>query len=219
MKICRVVIIAKAPLAGMCKTRLIPALGADGAAALAAQMLHRAVRTAIGAQLGSVELCAAPSAAHPVWQTLGLTAALDWSDQGEGDLGQRMARAAERTLARGEHLILVGSDCPTLTAAHLRDAAQALRDGKAALIPTFDGGYALLGLAKMQAALFTDMPWSTSVVARITLERLAQTGMPVHIGPTLHDIDEPADLVHLPPDFSRLVKDTESHIAQDLHDA
>ena len=201
-------IIAKAPLAGMCKTRLIPALGADGAAALAAQMLHRSVRTAIGAQLGPVELCAAPNAAHPVWRTLGLPKALDWSDQGEGDLGQRMARAAERTLARGEHLILVGSDCPTLTAAHLRDAAHALRNGETALIPAFDGGYALLGLATMQAALFTDIAWSTANVARITLERLAQTGVPVHIGPTLHDIDEPADLAHLPPDLASSFKDT-----------
>ncbi|MBY0409641.1 MAG: TIGR04282 family arsenosugar biosynthesis glycosyltransferase [Burkholderiaceae bacterium] len=198
MTLCRTVIIAKAPVAGYCKTRLIPALGPDGAAQLAAQMLKHTVRTAIAAQLGPVELCAAPHAAHPLWATLELPASLGWSDQGEGDLGQRMARAAQRTLARGEHLLLIGSDCPVLTAKHLRDAAGALQPGTAALIPTFDGGYALLGLASMQPHLFTDMPWSTADVARITLDRLAQVGVQVHLSAKVHDVDTPADLDHLP---------------------
>lgn len=198
---CRIVIIAKAPVPGTCKTRLVPALGPEGAAALATTMLRHTVQTALDAQLGPVELCAAPTAAHPRWAELRLPAELHWSDQGEGDLGQRMARAAERTVARGEHVLLVGSDCPALTKAHLQDAASALKQGDTALIPTFDGGYALLGLAVMQPQLFTGMPWSTAEVASITVARIAKAGLRVTIGPTLHDIDEPEDLVHLPADL------------------
>lgn len=213
MMVCRIVIIAKAPQAGTCKTRLIPALGADGAAALAAKMLRHTVQTAITAQLGPVELCAAPSAAHPLWGQLHFPSELHWSDQGEGDLGQRMARAAERTLASGEPLLLIGSDCPALTAAHLQDAAGGLQYADASLFPTVDGGYALLGLTKMQPELFNDMPWSTAVVARLTLARLAAARLRVHIGPTLHDIDEPEDLAHLPAEFV----DTEPLATQDFH--
>ncbi len=211
---CRIVIIAKAPLAGFCKTRLIPALGRDGAAALALRMLRHTVHTALSAELGSVEVCAAPSATHPLWAALQLPAALNWSNQGEGDLGERMARAAERTLASGDHLLLIGSDCPAITALHLRGAASALQRGEASLIPTFDGGYALLGLATMESGLFTDMPWSTADVANITLARLARAGMPVHIGPTLHDIDEPSDLAQLPVGLGGV----DSLTAQDFHD-
>ena len=213
MTACRIVIIAKAPLAGTCKTRLIPALGPDGAAALAATMLRHTVQTAIAAQLGPVELCAAPNAEHPLWGQLRLPLQLHWSDQGEGDLGQRMARAAERTVARGEHLLLIGSDCPAITAVHLQDAASSLHRGDAALIPTFDGGYALLGLASMQPALFTGMPWSTADVARLTLERMAAAGLRVHLGPTLYDIDDPEDLAHLPGGFIH----SESLTTQDIH--
>ena len=199
---CRIVIIAKAPLPGYCKTRLIPALGPEGAAALATGMLRRTVQTALDACIGPVEVCAAPTAAHPLWTSLQLPAALHWSDQGQGDLGQRMEHAARRTLARKEHVVLIGTDCPSLTTTHLSDAAMALQRGEAALIPTFDGGYALLGLAAMQTSVFNDMPWSTSAVARLTLERLEKAGRGVHIGPMLHDIDEPEDLPHLPLQLS-----------------
>lgn len=198
---CRIVLIAKAPLAGYCKTRLIPALGPDGAAALAAQMLRHVAQTAVDAQVGPVEICAAPTAIHPLWHTLRLPAQLAWTEQGEGDLGQRMARAAGRTLARGETVLLIGSDCPALTVSHLRNAAQATQRGAAALIPACDGGYVLLGLPHMLPALFADMPWSTPDVARITLERMAAARMPVQVGDALHDVDEPSDLAFLPPGF------------------
>lgn len=195
---CRTVIIAKAPRAGYAKTRLIPALGADGAADLARRLLHHAVAEALAAGTGPVELCAAPSAADALWATQALPDALNWSDQGDGDLGARMARAARRTLDGGECILLIGTDCPALDAATLRRAAASLRDHDATLVPTADGGYALLGLRRLHPGVFTDMPWSTDAVARITLQRFAADGWSVDIHPTLHDIDEPADLRWLP---------------------
>lgn len=198
MRPARVVIIAKAPIAGFAKTRLAPALGAEGAARLARRMLEHTVRTALEARVGPVELCVTPSPDHPVWKTLDLPSGLEWSEQGDGDLGARMAKAAARTTAAGAAALLIGTDCPGLTALHLRMAADALADHDAALVPTVDGGYALLALRHFHPTLFTHMPWSTDAVAFETLCRIGQLGWSVNSARPLHDIDEPADLAWLP---------------------
>ena len=194
----RIVVIAKAPVAGFAKTRLIPALGAEGAALLAKKMLQHTVDTALASKLGSVEVCATPDPTDPVWQSLALPNQLSWSAQGDGDLGERMARAAAHTTRNGETVLLIGTDCPAIDVSTLREAARSLHQHNACLIPTFDGGYALLGLKKFDAKLFDNMPWSTSTVAQETLKRMQQFGWQVSVLPTLHDIDEPTDLQHLP---------------------
>jgi rSAM/selenodomain-associated transferase 1 len=194
----RIVIFAKAPLPGFAKTRLIPALGAQGAAALARRMLAHALNEASAARVGPVELCVTPSAADPAWQTLAVADAVQRSDQGEGDLGQRLARAAQRVIDGGEAVLLIGTDCPQLTAARLRQAAATLQRSDATLFPTADGGYVLLGLNRFAPSLFADIAWSTGSVAFETLCRLQQLGWSVHSHAMLHDIDEPADLQWLP---------------------
>lgn len=199
-----IVVIAKAPVAGFAKTRLIPALGAEGAAELAAKMLRHTLDTALASQLGTVEICATPDPTDPVWQNLGLPNNLSWSSQGDGDLGERMARAAAHTTRNGETVLLIGTDCPAIDVSTLREAAEALQQYDACLIPTFDGGYALLGLKKFDAKLFDDMPWSTSTVAQETLKRMQQFGWQVNVLPTLHDIDEPTDLQYLPTELRLL---------------
>lgn len=201
MKLVRTVVIAKAPMAGFAKTRLIPALGAQGAAGLARRMLLHTLDTALGAQLGSVELCAAPGPEDTAWHNLGLPSGIGWSAQGEGDLGARMARAAQRSIAGNEAVILIGTDCPAITQQLLQEAAHALTDHDACIVPTFDGGYALLGLKRFDRSLFDAMPWSTEVVAQQTLLRLQELNWQVKIHPLLHDIDEPADLQWLPLDW------------------
>ena len=208
---CRVVIIAKAPIPGYCKTRLIPALGSEGAAALASRMLLRTVQTALAAGVGPVEVCAAPSRHEAAWAALDLPAVLDWSEQGEGDLGARMAAAAQRTLSRGERVLLIGTDCPELDEAHLRSAAASLLAHDASLVPTADGGYALLGLSLFHPSLFDNMPWSTDTVAGETLGRLAKIPWTVKTLQMLHDIDEPADLRWLPDDLKILTEEAMHH--------
>lgn len=201
MKPVRVVIFAKAPLAGLAKTRLIPALGQQGAAELAQRLLRHTLREALAAQVGPVELCVAPSTDHPIWPTLAIPMSVPLTEQGEGDLGERMARAARRVLDAGESVVLMGTDCPQLDAAQLQQAASALQHAHATLLPAFDGGYVLLGLNQFDASVFSGIAWSTDRVAGTTLQRLEQLNWRVHIGPTLHDIDEPSDLPWLPPVF------------------
>jgi rSAM/selenodomain-associated transferase 1 len=205
MKTTRIILFAKAPVAGRVKTRLIPALGATGAATLARRMLDHALSIAGAADFGSLELCASPAPSHPDWQNIPLPAGIETSDQGDGDLGMRMARAAQRGMAGGQNVLLIGADCPALSAQHLRDAAVALHGHEnphdAVLLPARDGGYLLLGLKTHAASLFEDMPWSSAQVAELTLARMSALGWRVAVLEPLPDIDRPEDLIHLPAAF------------------
>lgn len=199
----RLLVFAKAPQPGAAKTRLIPALGAQRAAALALRMLLHTLEQALAAGAGAVELCMSPTGDSPAWQGVDLPESITHSAQGEGDLGQRMARAIARvTTPPGQPVLLMGTDCPALSAQRIAEAAQALAHHDAVLIPVADGGYVLIGLHAPCPAIFADMAWSTSTVAALTLQRLAALGLRVWVGPMLHDIDEPADLVHLPPQMA-----------------
>ncbi|OIO78777.1 MAG: hypothetical protein AUJ86_03710 [Hydrogenophilaceae bacterium CG1_02_62_390] len=194
----RTLVFAKAPVPGRVKTRLIPALGTAGAADLARRMLDHALEQALEADIGPVELCASPALSAPDWAGFTLPPGVAHSDQGEGDLGARMARAALRHLDHDGRVLLIGSDCPALSARHLREAAAALDCHDAVIHPALDGGYPLLGLRAFHPSLFTDMPWSTPAVAELTLVRMQALEWCVWVGETLADIDEPADLAHLP---------------------
>lgn len=198
----RLLIFAKAPLLGAVKTRLMPALGAQGACAVARQMLRHTLREALAAQIGQVELCMSPAPQDLAWRAVAVPRTVQRSAQGGGDLGERMARAVRRvTTQQRQSVLLMGTDCPALTAARLSQAAEQLQAHDAVLVPAFDGGYVLLGLKAPCPALFTQMRWSTSTVASETLRRMAALQLRVWQGPPLHDIDEPTDLVHLPADF------------------
>ncbi len=198
MRPIRVVIFAKAPLAGFAKTRLIAALGRQGAADLAQRLLEHTLREALKSEVGAVELCVTPSATDTVWQGMCLPSGIRLTDQGEGDLGSRMARAAERVIAAKESILLMGTDCPQLEAAQLQQAAGALQCSDATLVPAFDGGYVLLGLTQFDSSVFAGITWSTNSVLIETLDRLKRLNWDVKTLPTLHDIDEPSDLKWLP---------------------
>jgi rSAM/selenodomain-associated transferase 1 len=189
----RIVIFAKEPVAGRVKTRLIPALGAEGAARLAREMLARTLAEAAATGM-AVELCGDPDPAR--WRAplppVRLTA------QGEGDLGERLARAAGRVIGEGDRILLVGTDCPQLGRTRLRAAEEALEAHDAVIHPALDGGYALLGLRRFDAALFAGIAWSTDKVASQTVARIEALGWSLLIGDRLRDVDEPADLFPSP---------------------
>jgi uncharacterized protein len=198
MQALRILIFVKAPVAGFAKTRLISALGAQGAASLAQTMLSYTINKALAAQVGKVELCVDPAPSDPIWHAFSLPKSILWSAQGTGDLGMRMARAAQRTTDAGEAVLLIGTDCPDLSVGLLQDAAQALATYDVSFVPTFDGGYCLLGLQRFDAQLFDNIPWSTDVVAAQTLRRIKKLNWQVQVHPPLHDIDEPSDIRWLP---------------------
>jgi rSAM/selenodomain-associated transferase 1 len=194
----RVIIFAKAPQPGLAKTRLIPALGAERAAALARRMLETTLERALGAQVGPVELRVTPAFSDAAWRDIPIPDGVEISPQGEGDLGARLARAAQRGLELNAAAMLIGCDCPELDSTALRQAAQTLRGVDAVIHPTTDGGYALLGLRRFDPGLFSDIPWSTSSVAHRTIQQVDALRWSLHVAAMFNDIDEPADLRRLP---------------------
>jgi rSAM/selenodomain-associated transferase 1 len=194
------IIFAKAPEPGLAKTRLVPALGAAGAAALAERMLVHAAQAGAQAGFDSLEICASPDTSHPCFMQLARTHGLSLTLQGAGDLGQRMHRAFERVLARHGQALLIGTDAPALDAAMLARAraGAVLKDHDAVFVPALDGGYALVGLRAPQPSLFDGMAWSTPRVMEDTRARLRRAGLRWAELPAVADVDEPADLVHLP---------------------
>jgi uncharacterized protein len=205
----RLVIFAKLPLPGYSKTRLIPRLGAQGASELALRMLRHTALKALEAGIGPVELCVAPSGFAP-WLNLGLPSEILLSEQGEGDLGERMARACKRVIGGGESVLLIGTDCPECDAMYLRRMALALTSEgvRAVIAPAYDGGYPAIGLSHFDEAVFADVAWSTSSVFSETLDRFRSLNWSFQALEPLHDIDEPDDLRWLPKEWPQFWLDT-----------
>ncbi len=190
-----VVIMAKAPVAGLAKTRLIPLLGAAGAARAQRGFALRTLATARAASTGNVTLWCAPDPAHRFFRALARHRGVNTVTQPEGDLGIRMATAMSHHFAKSSHtpLLIVGTDCPVLTREHLQQAADALQTHDAVLIPAEDGGYVLIGMRKPVPEVFAEVAWSTPQVLVQTRERLSLAGASWHELPTLWDVDEPVD--------------------------
>lgn len=205
MSATRIIIFAKAPQPGLAKTRLIPALGPERAAALAQRMLAMTLVHALDARVGPVELWVTPAISDSAWHDIPIPDSVEISAQGEGDLGARLARATQSGLELNAAVLLIGADCPELDSTALRQAAQILQRVDVVMHPTADGGYALLGLRRFHARLFSDIVWSTSTVAHRTIQHVDALQWSLHVAATLNDIDEPADLRRLPAEWFSLV--------------
>lgn len=171
----KVIVFARAPRAGAVKTRLIPLLGARGAARLHARLLRRTLATAREARLGPVEL---------------------WTlrRQRGANLGERMLHAFRHGLRRAERVILIGADCPVLRARDLRQAARWLAGGADAVFaPAEDGGYALIALRRVSPRLFAGIAWGGALVMAQTRAQLAALGWRWRELPEVWDVDRPED--------------------------
>ncbi|MGE3160447.1 MAG: TIGR04282 family arsenosugar biosynthesis glycosyltransferase [Burkholderiales bacterium] len=172
-------VFAREPRAGRVKTRLIPLLGARGAARLHARLTERALATARAARLGEVRL----------WST---------RRQRGADLGARMEHAFRLGLRRAARVIVIGADCPALRAPDLRRAARWLAGGADAVFaPAEDGGYALVALRRVSARLFSGIEWGGPRVMTQTRERLAALGWRWRELPEVWDVDRPEDVARL----------------------
>lgn len=191
----RVMVFARAPIAGTVKTRLIPTLGREQATRLHERLVRRTVSTVAGAGLGTVELWCTPTAEHPFFEAMQGVLPVALLVQRGGDLGERMARAFDHALARAPRALLVGSDCRDLQGGDVQEAEAALLSGcEAVLGPAADGGYVLIGLRRAAPDLFAGMPWGTPEVLARTRERLVGQGWRWHELPIRHDVDRPEDL-------------------------
>jgi len=196
-----IAVMAKAPIPGFAKTRLIPVIGAHAAAVLQERLTERAVATACAADIGPVTLWCSPTLDQPSFQDLAWRFPIVLKQQPDGDLGDRMLGAI--AAVNGPTLV-IGNDCPALTAEHLRAAADALDAADVVLIPAEDGGYVLIGASGIYPDLFSDIRWGTASVMQETRSRIAALGLKAIELPTLWDVDSEADLTRCEELFPEL---------------
>jgi rSAM/selenodomain-associated transferase 2/rSAM/selenodomain-associated transferase 1 len=192
----KLIIFTRYPVQGRVKTRLFPALGEEGAASLHKKMTEHTVEWAASLSdkdTGFLEIRFEGGNQDLMAEWLGV----EWEciPQGEGDLGERMARAFEENFQKKiKKVVLVGTDCPQLTPFHVQAAFHALKNYDLVLTPTVDGGYSLIGLKQMIPELFVSLAWGTETVFQSTLERAKKAGLSVKCMKPLQDVDVPGDL-------------------------
>lgn len=194
----RIVVFAKAPRMGAVMTRMIPRLGAAGAAGLHAVLVRRALTVATASARYPVELWCAPSTDDSFFAQCARDFPVSLHTQQGEDLGQRMQQALDAALTRCEAAVLIGTDCPTLSTEHIEEAVRTLQAGEDAVVaPAEDGGYVLLGVRRTDPALFAGIEWGTAGVMAATRERLDVLGWRWRTLEELPDLDNPEDLDRL----------------------
>lgn len=189
-------VFAREPVLGRVKTRLAAGIGAAAALAVYRELLALTAAAVAAAQVpATVWLAEAPAGGDPArprpeWP------GLPWRVQPvAGSLGARMAQAFGEAFAAGAgRVVVIGTDCPGLSAALLRQAFDQLLRHELVVGPADDGGYYLLGMNKLEAALFANKAWSTATVLPDTLADAARLGLRVAQLPALHDVDSAQDL-------------------------
>ncbi len=194
------VIFAKAPIPGQVKTRLCPPLTPDEAATLHGSfVLDTLERTKVAAAKLKLPidryLACAPSVTHVFFKIMEERQGVKLIDQVGDDLGTRMNQAFQTVFAHGyRQVVLMGTDVPTLPLDHFKQALTSLENQDLVLGPAIDGGYYLIGLKRMAAELFADIPWSTDQVLRLTQEKAARIGLKTSLIHPWRDIDTLTDL-------------------------
>ncbi|GAB6184957.1 TIGR04283 family arsenosugar biosynthesis glycosyltransferase [Thermopirellula anaerolimosa] len=192
----KLVIFARFPEPYRSKTRLIPALGPEGAAKLGREMTRYTFAQArkLTAEFHlPAEVRFAGGDAVSMEKLFGN--GFPYRPQGIGDLGQKMERAFADAFREGaDRVVIIGTDCPELTPELIREAFDRLADYDLVLGPAVDGGYYLIGLRRHLPQLFTDIPWGTERVREQTLRRAEELSLRTVQLATLSDVDRPDDL-------------------------
>ncbi len=197
----KLIVFTRYPRAGTTKTRLIPVLGAQGAADLQRRMtMHVMNQAQILAQTRAVgiEVRFEGGSEDRMQDWLGIPGA--YRPQGQGDIGMRMRRALAHAFHEGaERGVLIGSDIPDIRADLLQAAFDHLQTVDLVLGPATDGGYYLIGIRRSvwdraERGLFTAVPWGTAQVLAVTRKKADALGLGLILLETLSDIDRPEDL-------------------------
>jgi hypothetical protein len=193
-----VVLMAKAPVAGRVKTRLCPPLDPRESAALYACMLGDTAEEISSVARIARYLFLDPPVAANAMREAPFSPFVRFPQRGK-DLGEKMWDAAATAFRLGAmRVVIVGGDCPALTAERLRRAFRELREGAEAVFgPSADGGYYLVGLASPDERLFRGFRWSTAEVLRNAAARCRTLSAPFSFLPPGRDVDTGEDLLAL----------------------
>ena len=195
----QLIIFTRYPEPGKAKTRLAHALGDQGAADMHKKLTEQTLAKIRQLQdMRTVEVLIYFAGGDLQHMEEWLGAGFIYQPQESGDLGKRLAGACSDAFRRGyRRVVIIGSDCPDLTATHIGQAFEALYDKDLVLGPATDGGYYLIGMNRENRSLFTQIPWGTETVMESTLKAGAKLGLAIKTLETLSDVDRPEDLNHI----------------------
>ena len=187
-------VFTRAPIPGQTKTRLIPLLGAQGAAEFHEAVLLKILADAKASKYETVEIWCEPDINHPFLQQCSLDFSSTLQIQRGDDLGEKMNHATDVALTTNNFVVLIGSDCPTISTDILNKSYQQLSNGKDAVLgPSSDGGYYLIGLNKPNPVIFKDISWGEGDVAERTRQNFIRLGLDYTELEELTDIDTADD--------------------------
>lgn len=192
----RLIVFSRYPEPGRSKTRMIPALGADGAAELHRRMTQHTLQwTERLAVTRPVDVRVRFTGADAIAMAECFGSQFVYEPQSDGDLGQRLERAFRESFqADCRRVVVVGTDCPSLSDEIVRQAFDHLQDHDLVIGPATDGGYYLIGLCQHSESLFKDIAWGSDQVLQQTLSAARQAKLSIAVLPTLADVDRPEDL-------------------------
>ena len=193
------IVFARAPIPGKCKTRLIPELGEAGAATLQQELIEHTLQQLCTQPLCPTQLWCYPDTRHACFESLANKYSLSLHNQHGNNLGEKMHHALSQQ--RSPYSILVGTDIPLLSRDYIEQAINVLYQGKDAVIgPAEDGGYVLLGLQQSVATLFEGISWGTATVFTQTCAKMTAAGLAWQAIAPLWDLDDVTNL----PRYNRL---------------
>lgn len=189
------VMFARAPVLGQVKTRLIPALGEQGALDMHLKLMNRQIEVLNQSKLCSRQLWVDQNIEHPAFKIFDGEVKL----QIEGNLGAKMCHAAQMVLQQFSKVVIIGSDCPGIDEDYLQQALQNLDENATDVVlgPALDGGYVLIAMKKNQPEVFKDINWGSELVLEQTVNQLNAGALEFSMLPPLMDIDTPEDLKSL----------------------
>jgi len=201
----QLVIFIKAPIIGQCKTRLIPLLGEQAATEFYKHLASHCVNTANQLSDIDIALYTYPDTRHSFIQQLNNSNSTSLHSQQGNNLGERMYNAINTSLKTYSQCVLIGSDCPGITADYIEQAFSALDSHSITLGPATDGGYVLIGSKKISPEIFANTQWSSHTVLQQCLKNINQLNYSHVILPELWDIDTPHDFIQHQLQIERLL--------------
>jgi rSAM/selenodomain-associated transferase 1 len=192
------IVFCREPIAHQVKTRLLDAITPEAAAALSDAFIRDALAKAFAVRPSRMVIAASTpdgAAASKYFRRLARRFGADLIDQGEGSLGQRMARSLAPFCSRGA--LLVGTDTPSLPAELLAFSLDALARSRVVIAPSLDGGYYAIGVRGAIPPIFAGLRWGTAGVLASTINRLRRAHVAYRVGPAWYDVDRWADVILL----------------------
>jgi uncharacterized protein len=202
------IVFCREPIEHQVKTRLIGSMTPAAAAALADAFIRDALAKAVSVRPARIVIAAsAPGVAEhsKYFRRLARRFGADLIDQGDGSLGQRMARSLDPFSSAGA--LLIGTDTPSLSTAMLATSLNALRRSRVVIAPSLDGGYYAVGVRGAMPPIFTGIRWGTRRVFESTIARLECNNVPYALGPAWYDVDRWTDVMLLAAHLRMLARD------------